>query len=256
MCTLSWLNNDDGYEIFFNRDEQRSRAKAIPPKLLNLQDVSVLMPVDPRGNGSWISVNEFGLSLCLLNFYQGHNPRQNLKSRGQLLKTLSHFEDTKSVVLHLTSMDLTCYAPFTLVAITDKQEFSVKNTAASHQTFQWDGQHLQLVNLKRAMITSSSVMFDTVAPFRIDNFDALSSSASAEDHSRFHQGHTTKEGYKSVCMHREDAKTVSFSRIHVSDKEIKFSYLDGSPCQGGDYITTYLPRCVEGSVDQSLPSPS
>lgn len=54
----------------FNRDEQKSRALALAPAIYDRQGVSVMMPLDPQGQGSWISLNQFGLSLCLLNNYQ------------------------------------------------------------------------------------------------------------------------------------------------------------------------------------------
>lgn len=88
MCSVTWSLSDTGYQVFFNRDEQRSRALALPPAIYDRQGVAVMMPLDPQGQGSWISLNQFGLSLCLLNNYQGRVPDGTLISRGLLLKSL------------------------------------------------------------------------------------------------------------------------------------------------------------------------
>lgn len=89
MCSVTWSLSDTGYQVFFNRDEQRSRALALPPAIYDRQGVAVMMPLDPQGQGSWISLNQFGLSLCLLNNYQGRVPDGTLISRGLLLKSLA-----------------------------------------------------------------------------------------------------------------------------------------------------------------------
>jgi hypothetical protein len=47
---------------------------------------------------------------------------------------------------------------------------------------------------------------------------------------RFHASHAPLPCAYSACMHREDASTVSFSRIRVSGTSIQFSYQDQAPC--------------------------
>lgn len=241
MCTVSWLVDADGYQLFFNRDEQRSRSRALAPQAFQKQDSKVLMPVDPDGGGSWISVNDYGLSLCLLNFYQGMMPEGVLKSRGQLLKSLSELSSQDSIATELSNTNLHQYAPFTLLTF-----------AFDHQPqgFQWDGKTLETLSIKSPM-TSSSVAFDSVYVARQNNFALLGQAPTADQLLAFHQSHQplsqtnihslsdkyqreenglTIQGELSVCMHRNDAKTVSFSHIQVSDEKAIFSYLDGSPC--------------------------
>ena len=93
MCTLTYLLNERGYELFFNRDEQRSRLLAEPPKLNKVnKSHGAIYPIDPQGGGTWIAVNEQGLSLALLNNYQAplsNNDNHNKSiSRGQLILSL------------------------------------------------------------------------------------------------------------------------------------------------------------------------
>ena len=85
MCTASWLIEADGYELFCNRDESKMRQPAAPPALRERLSVKFLAPADGDFGGSWISVNEFGLSLCLLNFYPAVTQHASPTSRGLLV---------------------------------------------------------------------------------------------------------------------------------------------------------------------------
>ena len=76
MCTLTNLLNDIGYELFCNRDKQRSRLPAIPPKFNQARNA--IYPVDPQGEGTWLAVNQQGLTLVLLNYYQALFNYRNL----------------------------------------------------------------------------------------------------------------------------------------------------------------------------------
>jgi hypothetical protein len=46
----------------------------------------------------------------------------------------------------------------------------------------------------------------------------------------YHSSHSQKGGAYSVCMHRADAATVSFSRIRVTPEQVEFHYTPGAPC--------------------------
>ena len=59
---------------------------------------------------------------------------------------------------------------------------------------------------------------------------------------RFHAAHRPERGPLSPCMHREDACTVSFSRVEVSPDEVRFTYVPHSPCRGVEGDTLALPR--------------
>ena len=61
---------DRCYQIHFNRDESRQRPEAQPPKTYTEKKTRVLMPVDSSAGGTWVFVNQWGLSVCLLNNYQ------------------------------------------------------------------------------------------------------------------------------------------------------------------------------------------
>ena len=198
----------------------------------------VLLPLDPDGGGSWISVNGHGLSLCLLNFYQGTAPRKKLISRGQLLRSLAHSENINNLNNQILKTDLTHYAPFTLVA------FQIKHTPRLPQEkmFRWDGVKIHQSQPEN-MITSSSVKFDEVSKQRQQLYTQEMSSPPCSEHNiehssehntdkhiSFHASHGEDKNHRSVCMHRKDARTVSFSHILVTNNHVEFSYHNGSPC--------------------------
>jgi hypothetical protein len=43
-------------------------------------------------------------------------------------------------------------------------------------------------------------------------------------------------------MHREDASTVSESRIRVGASEVEFAYRLGPPCEGAPFLEKRIPR--------------
>src|SRR5438045_4246173 len=67
MCTVSWIRGSGGYHLLCNRDEKKSRAVALAPRIQARGWVRFIAPVDPDHDGSWIAVNEFGVSVCVLN---------------------------------------------------------------------------------------------------------------------------------------------------------------------------------------------
>ena len=243
MCTISWLIKDDDYHIFFNRDEQRSRAKAVSPRVINIKNTQALIPIDPVGNGSWISTNEFGLTLCLLNYYQGSTPKGVLTSRGLLLKDLSSFLCVEDIDIQLKNLELHQYASFSLLA------FGLNDSGGvSRKAWQWNGKNLTNVYLT-SPFTSSSVYFEEVSKSRLLLAKQLLEPQSIDQLVSYHKSHQPKKGHLSVCMHRKDAKTVSFSHIHVDPIQTIFKYKNASPCSDATSDISMLQRRVISAVD-------
>jgi hypothetical protein len=234
MCTLTYLLKDNGYELFFNRDEQRSRLLAEPPKINEENDA--IYPIDPVGGGTWIAVSKQGRSFALLNNYQApFNTHQNIISRGQLILSLLKIEG--DVTKELQIMDLRTFQPFQLCIFPE-------NLSIQHQSIycvKWDGYQLIQVDIDVKIdlpITSSGMNFVEVSQKRKCRFEHLVDqneplSAQLKD---FH--FSTEEHRKhSVNMQRKDAKTVSISHISVNSKsptnantaegcKITFKYFD------------------------------
>jgi len=240
MCTVSWLAGPAGYELFCNRDERLARRAALAPSTKLSRGVRFLAPTDGEAGGAWIAVNEHGLTLCLLNRYDGVNAHvaRGHRSRGLLLPDLMSCDDPAGVMRAVARAALSQFQPFTLLALAPGAEPAVAG---------WTGGRL-LVSKEGCdslmPLTSSSFAGGEVARARGELFRRTSGPASptADLLLRFHQSHDPEPGPFSVCMHRADAATVSFSRVKVTPRAVEFFYRPGAPCAGAPASRTSLPR--------------
>ena len=69
-------------------------------------------------------------------------------------------------------------------------------------------------------------------------------------HHAFHSSHEPQCGATSVCMHREDARTVSLSEITSSRGQVQFRYFDGPPCKVNAPVVQELQLNPSQSVNQ------
>ncbi len=161
MCTVSWLPGPDGYFLCFNRDERFTRAPAAPPGLRVQDGVRFLAPLDGAAGGTWFAVNEFGLTLGLLNRYRvpGYQPPPSPRSRGLLVLDLISAAGQAEALLRLTPEALGITQPFTLIAAEPGHPAAV---AA------WDGARLTTSQQSDSglLCTSSSVTEPEVAESR------------------------------------------------------------------------------------------
>ncbi|EOC7929738.1 NRDE family protein [Vibrio cholerae] len=227
MCSVTWSLSDTGYQVFFNRDEQRSRALALPPAIYDRQGVAVMMPLDPQGQGSWISLNQFGLSLCLLNNYQDRVPDGTLISRGLLLKSLAGSSSIEQITLAFEKLALSCFAPFTLLAFAPLLTQQHGEVLA----YAWDGEQF-CSGVTSSPLFSSGVALAEVQRYRTQVYQHLTADGvTPEKLLAFHCHQHPQWSHLSVAMQRDDAHTVSFTHIKVSDGQLGMSYLSGRPTQ-------------------------
>lgn len=239
MCTVSWLRQQDGgYQLLCNRDEKRTRREASPPQVERWGEVSVMAPRDGEAGGSWIAVNDRGVSLCLLN---GSGPRQRnvpMESRGSLLLALSPARGAADACERAWQSDLARIAPFTLLALEPYQPASI---------LEWDGERKTLLLQADSLLplASSSVDAEAARARRRAEFARLTRGGrivTASALCAFHESHGGGASAFSPCMHRADAATVSFSWITVTRHWVDFFYAPGSPCELRPGQTTRLAR--------------
>jgi hypothetical protein len=240
VCTVSWIHQHDGYHPLCNRDEKRTRGIASAPRVVMRGGVRYIAPVDSEGGGAWISANEFGLSLCLLNGGPGIEASGLRRSRGLLVRELAWAPSAGECSLWLKQLDLTCYAPFSLV-ILDPGESTI--------LAQWDGAELTLdpAGDQHMPLTSSSYDAEGNRRSRLNEFARRVGAVGFLDPALlywFHSSHGTAPDAYSTCMHRSDAETVSFSWVIVSKDSIRFLYCPGSPCQSNPSEQQVLVRAA------------
>lgn len=224
MCTLSFRSESLGYELFFSRDERRSRAPARAPALEIRAGVRFLAPRDPEGGGTWLAANHWGVTLALLNHYGAPARGGDFASRGGLVSSLAGARSLSEVETLLRGLELARFRPFDLAA------FAPCEPALR---FGWDGAALEVERGLREPLCSSAVADAEAKRARRARFAELAphgapSSATLET---FHREHAAGRGPLSTCMHREDAKTVSLSRVRVTPERVTLAYAAGSPCR-------------------------
>lgn len=240
MCTVTWIHQPGGYHLLCNRDEKLTRSAALAPTVIRRGGVKYVAPVDAEFGGTWLSVNEFGVSVCLLNGRAEARTIPAVRSRGLLLRELAWASTAGKCVLWLKQLDLNPFAPFVLLILEPGQPAAVA---------EWRNEVLSVdpAGDTRMPLTSSSYDPDGVRRFRLDEFARRAESASCVDSTllyEFHSSHLAAADAYSPCMHRDDAETVSFSWVTVTRDEIRFLYSPAAPCRHSQSAQQVLPRAA------------
>ncbi len=215
---MTWWRGKEHYEVFFNRDELKTRAKATPPRRLeSSQGARFLAPIDSVANGTWMLTNEYRVTVCLLNRWHDH-PVSNTKyrSRGLLVLGLAHCRSAADVIDMASCFTYSDYRPFTLVVIDPEDVRMVE----------WNGDQSQ-VRSPTPPLTSSSFRFDEVSARRRQCFHEMSDYTPKELH-RYHAAGQDATAY-TVRMNRPDAQTWSRSHVSVSPRQIHWEYIEEVP---------------------------
>lgn len=216
MCTLTWLPaGDRGYDLFFNRDEFDARGPELPPELLVRNGSRVVAPRDADQGGTWLALNEYGMTTALLNYYPsapGTAPTPSsanaagglLHSRGEVPWLGADMSSADRLSHRLRSLDLSVFRPFHLVAV---------DAGGGSGWFRWDGRSLHS-DTAPAFLTSSSHNTVAIEAARQQRFNQLSE-RSREALNALHRHHDRARGAESICMRRENGRTRSICTVVV-----------------------------------------
>jgi hypothetical protein len=250
------------YAAFFNRDELKTRSHALPPAVKMQNGVRYIAPVDVDGGGTWLGVNEFGVTCGLLNNYdvrsssfRSHSveaPRRqhfkrrsrdeenlatNFISRGLLVTSLLDSSSPSKALITLENLRLKDFRPFLLTLFAPNQPPMLCT---------WDGETLQIQNEHiEPPISSSSYDTQNVVQNRLQQFALLRAANQHLDSAllkSYHASHSERGGAYSVCTHRNDAETVNFSLIRVMPDQVEFHYTPGAPCSTKESTVVALSR--------------
>jgi hypothetical protein len=231
MCTVSIVSLPDVLRLVVNRDEQRTRALALPPRLTSGDGVRALAPTDPASGGTWVACNELGLAIALLNVNRPDDtPLASPQSRGAIVPGLMHCRSLDHLAAVAATIDTAVYGPFRLVAVHagdgDVMEWSPATAVTQRQSlavprlFTSSGLGDHHVEGPRCALFQRSVV-------RGETRDLL------ERQDRFHAHRWRARPALSVHMSRADAWTVSRTTVEIGARQCTMSY-----CGEPDWIVT------------------
>ena len=216
MCTLTWKHESDGYHLFFNRDERKTRQLEQPPTIITSgDDVPLIAPKDGDHGGSWLAVNAFGVTYALLNHYDLESTRPEPEeplSRGRLPLLMAAEKDQRD-----RPPNLQRFRPFHLVKVAP---------AGVVRHWIWNGVAWSSSDLCEAdrPLTTSSFDSGRAIELRKQAFRALGPSPTVEDLASYHRSASPRGAAYGVLMLRPDAQTMSITHIHVTAAEVPVHY--------------------------------
>ncbi len=266
MCTLTFLPGmpGGGYLLATNRDESVQRGEAQPPTLRAIGGRQVLAPEDRDAGGTWIGVDDAGRCLAILNGdgAPAAPPPDPPVSRGLLVLELLEDLDAGALQRALErrrAAGRMPYRPFKLVLATPGDGGGSRE--ATLLRGDWDGATLAFHELVGpTCIVSSTRQPEQATAARGAAFARMLPSLPPPDapgavhereasQRRVHASHSAEAphgGPLTICMHRDEARTVSSTQVVVTAGEVSMRYQPGPPCEGRVALTTALRRSGVG----------
>ena len=239
MCTLTYYPiNNNSYILASNRDELKTRAPALLPKEFTTDNIHYICPIDGEKGGTWIAVNEFGLSLCLLNWFQAYDKNTDYKneffhSRGEIIFNLISSNTLKECQQRLNSTPLEVYPPFRL--------FGFQKNPLLIKQWNWNGHQLvhQTEKIELQLWISAGREFDKVLKYRKKTFNLFISGnegVTLDGIKALHSSEYPEKGPYAIAMTHELATTVSTTIIDTRHNAPIMHYLNGFPAGQNEWI--------------------
>ncbi len=242
MCTLAlYFQCFEAYPLLVaaNRDEHFDRPSA-PPALLD-GEPKMIAGKDLRAGGTWLGINELGVMAGILNRRINGEalPAAVARSRGLLCMQLLQAA-TLAEALSVIEHDSARYNPFTVVfadksaayvAYNDDAKINVRRLAPGLHVFSSAAEF----DLHSAKAERAHAGFAGLIDLNRGNIQPPAAWLTAlqnllADHSL---GDGSDNPGDAICVHRENAGTVSSSVIFFSQTERQFTsfFCSGAPCQ-------------------------
>lgn len=208
MCTVSIFATDGGVAVTFNRDEQRTRAKAEPPSWRAIDSTRAIWPTDPKGGGTWIAASAAGVIVGVVNrAWPAPTAATARPSRGEIPLIGVGAPDAVSAIQRIAQSGPERWDGF--------EAFAVDADAIVHGLL-WDGAILRVQQPQPGpwCLTSSS-LGRHVEVARRHLFETMLArhGATLATQERFHLHRWNDRPESSVCMSRPDACTVSMTSV-------------------------------------------
>ena len=236
MCTLTAITDNETYRMAMNRDEKITRAAGAPPEIYEFDRARAIYPGDGSG-GTWFAVNDYGISLGLLNW--SDVPRRAIaqvktRSRGRVIPSLIGSRSLSDLHEVISVSSFQGMLPFRLVGVFPFEQLiwewrwdSKRFTAQVHA---WESRHWFSSSLsdKWAERLRGTVCRKAQREPDFGSVPWLR---------RMHASHVGGPGPFSLCVHRDDVQTLSYTEVTVTSGRIEMSHFRGRPCDMVDTDT-------------------
>lgn len=222
MCTVSFIPVKDKLFLTSNRDEKKTRQKAILPELVNYNGSHIIFPRDADHGGTWIGLKENGDMGVLLNgafLHHSASPPYR-KSRGIIFLDILAAERPS---LFFSKTDLTGIEPFTYILYEKSCLYE----------FRWDGteRYCKQLAANRPYIWSSATLYDGIIARKREQWFAgflnRHPIPTQTDILNFHRFSGDGDERNDLVMNRDDLySTVSISSILLTSDRGSMKYLD------------------------------
>jgi hypothetical protein len=246
MCTLSVITDADGYLLAMNRDEKIARGAGEQAAIHERNGVRAIYPSE-GADGTWIAVNEYGVAFGLLNWNDvvRAQPNGQTRSRGQIIPALASACGIAELHAGLSGLELEGIMPFRLIGVVPSEK--------SIGTWRWDSAQLTFHDHAwHAGHWFSSSLSDREAEsmrgLACRDAQRELDAGSLSWLRRLHGSHSGAPGPFSLCVHRKEVNTLSYTEIVVTPETIKMGHLRGSPCSVGQVDPIAVDRVNCASV--------
>jgi transport and Golgi organization protein 2 len=237
MCTLTFIPKPAGFLLAMNRDESLLRQTALPPVMVEKEGLEAAYPSEGGAGGTWIAANSAGIVMALLNQNRERACGPKLRSRGLVIPSLIHAGTMRRVVQRVEGMDFRGMLPFLLLAFFSSEqviaEWKWDGSTLRSRPWTWRPRHWFSSGISDSMATQVRGSFCQDAWRRRD-------AGSAEWLRRIHASHAPAQGSFSVCVHRSEVASVSYTEICYDGSRTSLRYHGGRPCEALGRFDTEL----------------
>jgi len=255
MCTLSVITRNRDYLFAMNRDERIVRGPGTLPEIHEINGTAAMYPGD-GARGTWIAANQDGIALALLNWNDvARNCIAGARtpSRGRVIPALIDSRSLSHLHEELGISNFEGMLPFRLVGVFPSEreiwEWRWDSTQLVSAAHVWQPRHWFSSSLsdKQAESLRGRACRDALHELDAGSVPWLRT---------LHRSHAGGPGPFSLCVHRDDVKTLSYSEVIVTAGHIRMEHLPSSPCTMAQIHSTEMQRvdCADpaaGSLSRS-----
>ena len=228
MCTLTVVTGNNTYLMAMNRDERIARDAGFPPQIYEFDCTRAIYPNDGDG-GTWFATNEYGITFALLNWNRAlpYGADAKMRSRGRVIPALIDSRSLSDLHEVFGVSNFNGMMPFRLVGVfpSDHEiwEWRWDSTQLDFEIHAWESRHWFSSSLSDKRAESLRGAACRAAQHESD-------AGSLPWLRRLYASHAGGPGPFSLCVHRQDVKTLSYSEVMVTPTYIQMGHFRGSPC--------------------------